>query len=105
MSNYRKEKLTTTTSAVAWNLTVAEDVQVRSIMIKFASVPSTSEDVKVWLKSADGTEYDTLLASLDNNVASLVFQDLPVIDAEDYIQVTYTNTDGIATSGTALVEL
>jgi hypothetical protein len=90
------------TGSAAINHTYTPDVPVKIIQVTlaFSEAPTTSEDFEITLDSARGTEYDTLVYSVDPSAesATAIIQteqttDLPALIYGDNIIISYANTD------------
>ncbi|OHB75595.1 MAG: hypothetical protein A2Z25_14615 [Planctomycetes bacterium RBG_16_55_9] len=88
--------LASTALAVDWNISVADDAIIESVVLKFSSAPTTSENVTVSVVPLEGAAYTFALNTHDPSLLSetdvIVKPDFQ-IKKGDTINITYTNTD------------
>ena len=95
-----------TTNPVSWTIRFHDDADVRRVYLKFASAPSTSENVDISIDSQHGAAYDILLRSLDaQNCADINYEDVNGIKNGDALLVEYPNTDGISVTGVVTYDI
>jgi len=88
------------TGAAAIAETLAPDAlyRLQRIEIHLSSAPTTSQDFTVTLDAGDGSAYDVVLYKRDLSVGSVTDLVIPFgegyeFEADDEIDVAYTNTD------------
>jgi len=89
------------TGAAAIAETLAPDAlfRLQRIELHFNSAPTTSQDFTITLDAGDGDAYDVVLYKRDLSVGSVADLVVPFgegyeFEADDEIDVAYTNTDG-----------
>jgi len=74
----------------------------KTIMMHWASAPSTSEDITVTLISAFGAAYNTVIYTLDpasDSTTDVLLTDINLpIERDEYIRVEYASSDHIILS-------
>jgi len=108
MASVFKVNSTGTAGAIDASLAVPAGYVYRlvSVTVKMSAAPTTSENLTITLDANAGSEYDTLLYSLDLSAGSTTalawFPDEPMLlEGGDAIDVAYANTD----SGTFGVQI
>lgn len=93
------ENETAASGAIDASLTAARVARVVSVTLNLDAAPTTSEIFTITLNSVAGSDYDTLLYSLNLSTGSttdvLWFPDQPLwLQPGDAIDVAFANTDG-----------
>jgi hypothetical protein len=101
--DYRTVYLPSTTDPVAWSIDLGVDTDIQRLTIKFATAPSTSENVTVKVDFNAGSEYEAIIRSAPNSDGDISFEDILGIDEADAILVEYANTDGVSVAGTCTI--
>jgi hypothetical protein len=81
---------------------------VRGIRLHFDAASTTSENFTITLNDKTGAAYDTVLYSLDLSVSSVVdlyYAEPVYLEAGDYIDIAYANTDTNTYGLTILAEI
>lgn len=90
--------IATGAAAIAKVVNPAAKFRLLAITLHLSTAPTTSQALTVTLDAGDGTAYDTILVSRDLSVGSVtdqvwVFGKGYEFEADDHIDIAYTNTD------------
>ena len=97
MFDYRTVPLTSTSSAVDWDIDLeSTDTDVERIALHFSATPTTAEDITISLEPTSGGTF--VIRSLGNNGVDYSFEDIRGIDLQT-INVSYANSDGVTVTG------
>ena len=106
----RLERFTATGAAAISKSFPSSDTPcvIRGIRLHLSSAPTTSESFTITLNDKTGAAYDTLLYTNDLSVGSVTdvyYAEDVYLEAGDYVDVAYTNTDTRTYGLTILAEI
>lgn len=100
------QSLAATTSAVDWDIYLADDFNVPRIDIALGAAPTSAGLITITKDSVAGAAYDTISYTLNPVGRTSVYAvGLHGFTAGDKINVSYANPDGVSITGTASVEI
>ncbi len=106
MKNRRQHILEATTSAVSWTINANDDFDIKRLVLKFDSGPSSAGNIVVTLDANEGSAFDTVLRTIDPvGYTSISVENLDGVINDDTILISYANPDGRSITGLATIEI
>lgn len=106
MSNRRQYILEATTSAVSWTIDAKDSFDIKRVVLKFDSGPSSAGNIVVTLDADEGSAYDAVLRTIDPvGYTSISIENLDGVINEDTILISYANPDSRSITGLATIEI
>ena len=105
-SRHRKHYLEYGNGPIAWTLREYDDFSIRRATLTFDAPPATIENIKIWHKSSENSDYDCVIRNLDpNGLKYISFEEICGFESGDFAYIEYPNTLGIGVRGIAILEI
>lgn len=102
----RKHKLEYTTGPLSWRLQEYDDFSIKRITLTFDSIPADIENIVLWHKSDDGSDFDCVVRDYDPNGHRYIsIEDVAGFESGDFALLEYANNQGIGVRGLAILEV
>lgn len=100
------QTLAATTSAVAWNIWVADEFNVPRIDLVFATAPTSAGYLFIKKDAGAGAAYDSIIRVVNPiGLESLSIEGMHGLSNGDKLLVEYANPDGVSITGSATVDI